>query len=170
MKKWSLHTFACIVNAASVITFLGIMIFLFANEPAGISLNEVPFLLLFLLCFAIYLLADYWGIKLVKRYKENDKLSFTEGRIISAILFFHCIVQVVAGYLAIIFLYRIITTSFNFMRVEETPFAILALCIIFGFFSGLITFITTILLTKAIKKNHIAARKEIENIGNTDTV
>ena len=168
MKKWSLHTFACIVNAVCVISFLAMIIYFTANEPGSISTSDIPFFLLFLLSFAIYLLADYWGIKLVKRYKENDKFSFTEGRIISAILFFHCIVQSVAGYLAITILYRFLTIPSYFTKGQETPFTILSLCVIFGFFSGLVTFITTILLTKAIKKNHIAAKKEIENIGATD--
>ena len=133
MKKWVLHSTCCVLNALAATAFLVVMTYSLFSDIDEITTNDIPLFALVLFCFFIYILVDYWGIKLYKIYKNKDRLSFTNNRIISAILFFNCIVQIGCGYLVTILLPKYL---FNFKETIETGedgFWVLGLLVIIVF-------------------------------------
>jgi Kef-type K+ transport system membrane component KefB len=161
MKKWILHTGACILNALATTTFLSIMLYETLGDLKGFESDGILYFILVLLVYFIYIIADYWGIKLFYRYKNKGTLSFSDRGKISAILFFHCIVQLITGYLVI----KILPLLFSDATNPKDEGAFIRILLFTTFVTAVIIFITTILLMKAIKVNQLIIKKEIDDIG-----
>ena len=165
MKKWTIHIIACSINALAVSGILLVLLHEMIFDTEDFMKDGLMALIIFILIYTVYILADYWGIKLVQRYDRKIPVSFTDKRVVTAILAFHCLVQVGAGFLIAEILNRFFSGVNDSFSSRINVYGLFDLLIIIVFVTGLIIFPSTIILFKAVKKNSMEMKNEIENIG-----
>ncbi len=167
MKRWWLYTISCVCNGIAATAVLILFIYNILTDNTGFSFVDGLAIFIFLLGYAIYLFSDIWGLKLYKRYKNLDSVSFTDKGKVQVLLVFLGLVQIFMGYLAYDTV-RPYILHFTFtIENADTYWAIRHLTIVI-FLTSIIVFIGFIMLLIAINKNKIIIKKEIENIGKTD--
>lgn len=167
MKKWWLHTLACILNG--IVVTINLIIFLYfsltSNSDASAKYGTV---LISLAVYAIFITSDIWGLKLYYCVKNKEQLSLKDKQAIRPILFFLGTLLVVLGF----GLYPLIPgilrglknfQTFIFDDATQITFSILTVSV-----TSVIVFIGYIFLLLKIKKINTIQKEEINNIGELD--
>lgn len=166
MKTWWLHTAACIANGVTATSLLLLLLFDLFTHNSNFNGESVIVILIFLIGYSVYIISDFWGLKLYSFYKNLDSVSFTNAGKTHVILFFLILIQAFAGYASFYITLNTIKDlsehTFNGTgKYLVGRFLILAL-----FITGVIVFVGCILLLVAIKKNMKSIAKEVDIIGN----
>jgi|GEM_PF-6033719 len=165
MKKWTLHKFACIVNAIAVTATLLIVVHDLIVLGFSVGDRGLFPLLILILCYLTYIFADYWGMKLFYRYDRGEEVSNKHYRIVYTILACLGLVELVSGVFIPEELRHLLIVIKYISQVHLTMYNFMDLLLIIVFITGLILFITTVLLLKAIKKGYPTVKSEIDEIG-----
>ena len=167
MKKWWLHTLACILNgiAVTIVLTAFFYIILTTDNPLDTTYAGTLF---FSIGYAIYIFSDIWGVKLYYRVKNTDSLSFTDKQAIRAILFFLGLVQLGMGYIAYFMLHRIVSDILAFQKGFFDFYNTVDFLILIIFTTASIVFIGYFFLLWSINKNEKIKKEEIKNIGEND--
>lgn len=165
MKKWTLQIIACSVNAMCITGVLLLFLHNVIVDTEDFMKDEFMPLIIFLLVYLIYMLADYWGIKLVNRYDKREPISLSNKRSIIAILVFHCVAQLGVGLLVSEIVRIFFAGVNNGLSSRMNFYGLMDLLIIMSFITGLIIFPSTIILLRAVRKKNLELKNEIDKLG-----
>jgi len=164
MKKWSLHITACIVNMIAAGSIFFTILSFFFSERIRFQDRDILPLAIFTTAFLIYLTADIYGLKLLFRYKHSSTIPDKRNIAAPVILTFHFVAQSGTTFGVYTILSELLRPGRRLFHLQkiELFLDIMLLCV---FISGIISFITTIQLLKAIKQEKNTLVQEIESIG-----
>lgn len=123
-----------------------------------------------LLGYTVYIVSDIWGLKLYNCYKNLEQVSFTTNGKIHVILFFLTVVQLFTGYASFFIIRRLISNFPYSYKNIDSFWDLLGYFILIIFITSIIIFVGYIFLLKALKKNKLILKEEIEKIGNHDLI
>ena len=167
MKKWWLHTIACVCNGAATTLILFFFFYQLINDNAAFTFTDGLGVFVILLGYTIYIIADIWGLKLYNRVRDLDSVSFTDEGKVQVLLFFLVLVQIFMGYVAYIIIRRIIL-DLPYNESVDSIWSIVRFLILIVFFTATIVFTGYIFLLRTVNKNKKIINSEIESIGKTD--
>ena len=167
MKKWLLHTVACVCNGVTATIILLFFFYEIITDKAAFTFTDGLGSFVVLLGYTIYIISDTWGVKLYYRFKNSDSVSFTDHGKIHVILFFLVLLQIFMGYVSFFLIRRIILDFPDGYEINSF-WDILGYLILIVFFTALIISFGYIFLLRAMKKNKKIIKEEIESIGKND--
>lgn len=167
MKKWWLHTIACVCNGIAATIILIFFFYEIIKDNAAFTFNDGLGVFVILLGYAIYIISDIGGLKLYNRVKNLDTVSFTGTGKIHVLLFFLVLVQIFMGFVSFILISDSLLDLF-YTESEDAIENIVRYLIVVIFLTGVIIFIGYISLLRAINKNKKIIAAEIESIGKQD--
>ena len=167
MKKWWLHTIACVCNGAATTLILFFFFYQIINDNAAFTFTDGLGVFVILLGYTIYIISDIWGLKLYNRVRDLDSVSFTDEGKVQVLLFFLVLVQIFMGYVAYIIIRKIIL-DLPYNESVDSIWSIVRFLILIVFFTATIVFTGYIFLLRTVNKNKKIINSEIESIGKTD--
>ena len=167
MKKWWLHTIACVCNGAATTLILFFYFYQLINDNDAFTFTDGLGVFVILLGYTIYIISDIWGLKLYNRVRDLDSVSFTDEGKVQVLLFFLVLVQIFMGYVAYIIIRRIIL-DLPYNESVDSIWSIVRFLILIVFFTATIVFTGYIFLLRTVNKNKKIINSEIESIGKTD--
>lgn len=167
MKKWWLHTIACVCNGTATTLILFFFFYQLINDNAAFTFTDGLGVFVILLGYTIYIISDIWGLKLYNRVRDLDSVSFTDEGKVQVLLFFLVLVQIFMGYVAYIIIRRIIL-DLPYNESVDSIWSIVRFLILIVFFTATIVFTGYIFLLRTVNKNKKIINSEIESIGKTD--
>lgn len=165
MKKWWLHTVSCVCNGLSATVVLIFFIYEIINTGSTFTFADGLGVFVVLLGYTVYIVSDIWGLKLYNRYKNLEQVSFTANGKIHVILFFLTVVQLFTGYASYFIIRKLISNFPPSFKSIDSFWDILGYFILTIFFTSIIIFTGYIFILRALKKNKLILKEEIEKIG-----
>lgn len=164
MKKWWLHTISCVCNGVTATIILLFFFYDIITDNAAFTFTDGLGVFVILLGYTIYIISDSWGLKLYYRLKNSDSVSYTDYGKIHVLIFFLVLIQVFMGYVSFIVIRRMIwdfPTGYEINNYWD----ILRYLFLIVFFTAMIVLLGYFFLLRAMNKNKIIIKTEIENIG-----
>lgn len=164
MKKWWLHTIACVGNAVAATAILVLFFYDIFSTPFDFHSGDILLLLVILAGYGIYIISDIWGITLYYRHKNIGEISFTDKGKTQVLIVFLMLIQSFSGYISFAVIRRLMIYFPSLYEFGDLMDIIGTLFVV-TFLTSVIVIIGYILLFRAIKKNKNIISKEIDSIG-----